>query len=48
MRVALFGCGWIQDFHARAIQARGHEVVAALTPSGGDGEASPTGNEFRA
>ncbi|MGZ4114088.1 MAG: Gfo/Idh/MocA family protein [Actinomycetota bacterium] len=28
MRVALFGCGWIQDFHARAVQALGHEVVA--------------------
>jgi predicted dehydrogenase len=28
MRVALFGCGWIQDFHARAVQACGHEVAA--------------------
>jgi predicted dehydrogenase len=28
MRVALFGCGWIQDFHARGVQACGHEVVA--------------------
>jgi len=28
-RVALFGCGWIQDFHARGVQACGHEVVAA-------------------
>ena len=28
MRVALFGCGWIQDFHARAVQALGHEVAA--------------------
>ena len=28
MRVALFGCGWIQDFHARGVLARGHEVVA--------------------
>jgi len=28
MRVALFGCGWIQDFHARAVLACGHEVVA--------------------
>jgi predicted dehydrogenase len=28
MRVALFGSGWIQDFHARAIQSLGHEVVA--------------------
>ena len=24
----MFGCGWIQDFHARAVQALGHEVVA--------------------
>jgi len=28
MRVALIGCGWIQDFHARGVQACGHEVVA--------------------
>jgi predicted dehydrogenase len=28
MRVALFGCGWIQDFHARGVLACGHEVVA--------------------
>ena len=28
MRVALFGCGWIQDFHARAVLACGHEVIA--------------------
>jgi predicted dehydrogenase len=28
MRLALFGCGWIQDFHARAVVACGHEVVA--------------------
>jgi predicted dehydrogenase len=28
MRVALFGCGWIQDFHARGARACGHEVVA--------------------
>ena len=28
MRVALFGCGWIQDFHARAVRECGHEVVA--------------------
>jgi predicted dehydrogenase len=28
MRVALFGCGWIQDFHARAVVECGHEVVA--------------------
>ena len=28
VRVALFGCGWIQDFHARAVQACGGEVVA--------------------
>ena len=28
MRVALFGCGWIQDFHARGVLARGHELVA--------------------
>ncbi|HJX07093.1 MAG TPA: Gfo/Idh/MocA family oxidoreductase [Actinomycetota bacterium] len=27
MKVALFGCGWIQDFHARAVVACGHEVV---------------------
>jgi predicted dehydrogenase len=25
--VALFGCGWIQDFHARAVVACGHEVA---------------------
>jgi predicted dehydrogenase len=28
MRVALFGCGWIQDFHARAVLAHGDELVA--------------------
>ncbi len=28
MRVALFGCGWIQDFHARAVLSLGHELVA--------------------
>jgi predicted dehydrogenase len=28
MRVALFGCGWIQDFHARAVVECGHEAVA--------------------
>lgn len=28
MRVALFGCGWIQDFHARAVRESGHEIVA--------------------
>jgi predicted dehydrogenase len=28
MRVALFGCGWIQDFHARAVRDCGHDVVA--------------------
>jgi predicted dehydrogenase len=28
MRVALFGCGWIQDFHALGVRACGHEVVA--------------------
>jgi predicted dehydrogenase len=28
MKVALFGCGWIQDFHARGVLACGHEVVA--------------------
>jgi predicted dehydrogenase len=28
MRVALFGCGWIQDFHARAVTELGHEVIA--------------------
>ncbi len=28
MRVAMFGCGWIQDFHARAVLACGHELVA--------------------
>jgi len=27
MRVALFGCGWIQDFHARGVVACGHEVA---------------------
>jgi predicted dehydrogenase len=28
MKVALFGCGWIQDFHATAVVECGHEVVA--------------------
>jgi predicted dehydrogenase len=28
IRVALFGCGWVQDFHARAVLACGGEVVA--------------------
>ena len=28
MRVALFGCGWIQDFHARGVLACGHELTA--------------------
>ena len=28
MRVALFGCGWIQDFHARAVREHGDELVA--------------------
>jgi predicted dehydrogenase len=28
MRVALFGCGWVADFHARGVLARGHELVA--------------------
>lgn len=28
MRVALFGCGWVQDFHARGVLAKGHELVA--------------------
>lgn len=28
MRVALFGCGWIQDFHARGVVAHGDELVA--------------------
>jgi predicted dehydrogenase len=28
VRVALFGCGWIQDFHARGVRECGHEVVA--------------------
>jgi predicted dehydrogenase len=27
-RVALFGCGWIQDFHARGVIAHGDELVA--------------------
>ncbi len=27
-RVALFGCGWIQDFHARGILEHGDEIVA--------------------
>jgi predicted dehydrogenase len=27
-KVALFGCGWIQDFHARAVRARGDSIVA--------------------
>jgi len=28
MRVALFGCGWIQEFHARAVLSHGDELVA--------------------
>jgi predicted dehydrogenase len=28
VRVALFGCGWIQDFHARGVLACGGELVA--------------------
>ena len=28
MKVALFGCGWIQDFHARGVLAHGDELVA--------------------
>jgi predicted dehydrogenase len=28
MKVALFGCGWIQDFHAQAVTELGHQVVA--------------------
>jgi predicted dehydrogenase len=28
MRIALFGNGWVQDFHARAVRECGHEVVA--------------------
>ncbi len=27
-RVALFGCGWIQDFHARGVEACGGELIA--------------------
>jgi predicted dehydrogenase len=27
-RVALFGCGWIQDFHARGVIEHGDEIVA--------------------
>ena len=27
MKVALFGCGWIQDFHARGVAACGEEVA---------------------
>ena len=27
-RVALFGCGWIQDFHARGVLACGDELIA--------------------
>ena len=30
MRVALFGCGWIQDFHARGVIECGHEIVAVV------------------
>ena len=28
MKVALFGCGWIQEFHARGVLAHGDELVA--------------------
>ena len=28
MNVALLGCGWIQDFHARAVRECGHAVAA--------------------
>jgi len=31
IRVALFGCGWIQGFHARAVIALGHEIVAVAS-----------------
>src|SRR5258705_99739 len=34
-RVALFGCGWIQDFHARGVLEHGDEIVAVATE--GDG-----------
>ena len=27
-RIALFGCGWIQDFHARGVLEHGDEIVA--------------------
>ena len=27
-RVALFGCGWVQEFHARAVLEAGSEIVA--------------------
>jgi len=26
--IALFGCGWVQDFHARAVRESGAEIVA--------------------
>jgi predicted dehydrogenase len=29
-RVALFGCGWIQDFHARGVLAHPHGELAAV------------------
>ena len=28
MKVALFGCGWIQEFHARGVLAHGDELIA--------------------
>ena len=28
MRVALIGCGWVQDFHARGVLAHGDQLVA--------------------
>lgn len=39
MRVALFGCGWIQDFHARGALAHGDELVAVANHHAGSAEA---------
>jgi predicted dehydrogenase len=38
-RVALFGCGWIQDFHARGVLAHGDELVAVANHREGSASA---------
>jgi predicted dehydrogenase len=38
-RVALFGCGWIQDFHARGVLEHGDEIVAVANHREGSARA---------